>query len=325
MTLAIVRCAVTSASLLCACLSHAQDANPYPAKPVRWIAPYPAGGSSDLVARIVAQKLSDSYGQQFVVDNRAGAGGIVGSELAARAPPDGYTLLLGNIAPLAISATIQRLPYDPLADFAPVSMLATGPTILVVHPSVAAKSVAELIALAKSQPGKLNYGSGGNGTPAHLTTELLKQMAGINLVHVPYKGTGQSVNDLIAGQIQLVFASTPVALAHMKSGRLRALAVSSAKRTPLAPDLPTVAESGVHGFEFDSWWSLLAPRHTPASVINKLNAEVKRALQLADVKERFADLGIDPVYSTPAEYSTFLRREIAKFSQLVKTIGLKPE
>ena len=325
MILAIVRCAVASASLFSACLSHAQDANLYPAKPVRWIAPYPAGGSSDLVARIVAQKLSDSYGQQFVVDNRAGAGGIVGSELAARATPDGYTLLLGNIAPLAISATIQRLPYDPLADFAPVSMLATGPTILVVHPSVAAKSVAELIALAKSQPGKLNYGSGGNGTPAHLTTELLKQMAGINLVHVPYKGTGQSVNDLIAGQIQLVFASTPVALAHMKSGRLRALAVSSAKRTPLAPDLPTVAESGVHGFEFDSWWSLLAPRHTPASVINKLNAEVKRALQLADVKERFADLGIDPVYSTPAEYSTFLRREIAKFSQLVKTIGLKPE
>jgi len=325
MILAIVRCAVASASLFCACLSHAQDANLYPAKPVRWIAPYPAGGSSDLVARIVAQKFSDSYGQQFVVDNRAGAGGIVGSELAARATPDGYTLLLGNIAPLAISATIQRLPYDPLADFAPVSMLATGPTILVVHPSVAAKSVAELIALAKSQPGKLNYGSGGNGTPAHLTTELLKQMAGINLVHVPYKGTGQSVNDLIAGQIQLVFASTPVALAHMKSGRLRALAVSSAKRTPLAPDLPTVAESGVQGFEFDSWWSLLAPRHTPASVINKLNAEVKRALQLADVKERFADLGIDPVYSTPAEYSTFLRREIAKFSQLVKTIGLKPE
>jgi len=325
MILAIVRCAVASASLFSACLSHAQDANLYPAKPVRWIAPYPAGGSSDLVARIVAQKFSESYGQQFVVDNRAGAGGIVGSELAARATPDGYTLLLGNIAPLAISATIQRLPYDPLADFAPVSMLATGPTILVVHPSVAAKSVAELIALAKSQPVKLNYGSGGNGTPAHLTTELLKQMAGINLVHVPYKGTGQSVNDLIAGQIQLVFASTPVALAHMKSGRLRALAVSSAKRTPLAPDLPTVAESGVHGFEFDSWWSLLAPRHTPASGINKLNAEVKRALQLADVKERFADLGIDPVYSTPAEYSTFLRREIAKFSQLVKTIGLKPE
>jgi tripartite-type tricarboxylate transporter receptor subunit TctC len=300
-------------------------ATAYPVKPVRLIAPYPAGGSSDLIARIVAQKFGDAYGQQFVVDNRAGAGGVLGSELAARATPDGYTLLLGNIAPLAISATLQKLGYDPLRDFAPISMLATGPTIVVVHPSVPAKSMSEFIALAKSQPGKLNYGSGGNGTPAHLTTELLKQMAGINLVHVPYKGTGQSVNDLIAGQIQLVFASTPVALPHIKTGRLRALAVSSAKRTPLAPELPTVAEAGVPGFEFDSWWSLLAPARTPAALIGSLNAEVRRTLKLADVRERFVDLGVDPVYSSPAEYSAFLHREIDKFARLIKAIGLKPE
>ena len=313
--------------VLLAVLSAAAQspATAYPVKPVRLIAPYPAGGSSDLIARIVAQKFGDAYGQQFVVDNRAGAGGVLGSELAARATPDGYTLLLGNIAPLAISATLQKLGYDPLRDFAPVSMLATGPTIVVVHPSVPAKSMGEFIALAKSQPGKLTYGSGGNGTPAHLTTELLKQMAGINLVHVPYKGTGQSVNDLIAGQIQLVFASTPVALPHMKTGRLRALAVSSAKRTPLAPELPTVAEAGVPGFEFDSWWSLLAPARTPAALVGTLNAEVRRTLKLADVRERFADLGVDPVYSSPAEYSAFLHREIDKFARLIKAIGLKPE
>jgi tripartite-type tricarboxylate transporter receptor subunit TctC len=318
--------ATIATSLLAAVSAIAQTpVAGYPVKPVRLIAPYPAGGSSDLIARIVAQKFADAYGQQFVVDNRAGAGGVVGSELAARATPDGYTLLLGNIAPLAISATLQKLGYDPLRDFAPISMLATGPTIVVVHPSVPARTMGEFIALAKSQPGKLNYGSGGNGTPAHLTTELLKQMARINLVHVPYKGTGQSVNDLIAGQIQLVFASTPVALPHMKTGRLRALAVSSAKRTPLAPDLPTVAESGVPGFEFDSWWSLLAPARTPAALIGMLNAETGRTLKLTDVKERFADLGVDPVYGSPAEYSAFLRREIDKFGGLIKSIGLKPE
>ncbi|MGH7290968.1 MAG: Bug family tripartite tricarboxylate transporter substrate binding protein, partial [Myxococcota bacterium] len=226
------------AALLLAALDSAtaHAAQGYPTKPVRLIAPYPAGGSSDLVARVVAQKFSDRYGQQFVVDNRAGAGGILGTEIASRAAPDGYTLLLGNIAPLAISPAMQaKLGFDPLKDFAPVSLLATGPTVLVVNPAVPAKSVKELIALAKAQPGKLNYGTGGNGTPAHLTGELFKQMAGVQLVHIAYKGTGQSVNDVIAGQIQLVFASMPVGMPHVRTGRLRALAVTGAQRTALAP------------------------------------------------------------------------------------------
>jgi tripartite-type tricarboxylate transporter receptor subunit TctC len=316
----------TAVVVLTALGASAAAAQGYPTKPVRLIAPYPAGGSSDLVARVVAQKFSDRYGQQFVVDNRAGAGGVLGTEMAARAAPDGYTLLLGNIAPLAISPAMQpKLGFDPLKDFAPVSMLATGPTVLVVNPAVPAKSVKELIVLAKAQPGKLNYGTGGNGTPAHLTGELFKQMAGVQLVHVPYKGTGQSVNDVIAGQIQLVFASMPVGMPHVKTGRLRALAVTGANRTALAPDLPTVAESGLPGFAFDTWWSLLAPARTPAALINQLNAETRRVLVLPDVKERFADLGIDGAASSPAEFSAFLKAELEKFAKLIQATGIRAE
>jgi len=302
---------------------HAQN---YPAKPVRVIAPFPAGGSSDLVARIVAQKMGEATGQQFIVDNRPGAGGTLGTELAARAPADGYTLVIGNFAPLAVNPHLQRkLPYDPVRDFTSISLLAVGTTVLVVHPSLPVKSVKDLVALARARPGQLNYGSGGSGTPAHLTGELFNLMAKVNTIHVPYKGTGQSINDLIAGQIQLVFASMPVGLPHVKSGRLRALAVTSEKRTSLAPELPTVAESGIPGFALDSWWGLNGPAQLPADVVSRLNALSAQVLKRADVREGLANLGLEPKASTPQDYAAFTRAEIDKLGKLVKTIGLQPE
>ena len=302
---------------------HAQN---YPAKPVRVIAPFPAGGSSDLVARIVAQKMGEATGQQFIVDNRPGAGGTLGTELAARAPADGYTLVIGNFAPLAVNPHLQRkLPYDPVRDFTSISLLAVGTTVLVVHPSLPVKSVKDLVALARARPGQLNYGSGGSGTPAHLTGELFNLMAKVNTIHVPYKGTGLSINDLIAGQIQLVFASMPVGLPHVKSGRLRALAVTSEKRTSLAPELPTVAESGIPGFALDSWWGLNGPAQLPADVVSRLNALSAQVLKRADVREGLANLGLEPRASTPQDYAAFTRAEIDKLGKLVKTIGLQPE
>lgn len=302
---------------------HAQN---YPAKPVRVIAPFPAGGSSDLVARIVAQKMGEATGQQFIVDNRPGAGGTLGTELAARAPADGYTLVIGNFAPLAVNPHLQRkLPYDPVRDFTSISLLAVGTTVLVVHPSLPVKSVKDLVALARARPGQLNYGSGGSGTPAHLTGELFNLMAKVNTIHVPYKGTGLSINDLIAGQIQLVFASMPVGLPHVKSGRLRALAVTSEKRTSLAPELPTVAESGIPGFALDSWWGLNGPAQLPADVVSRLNALSAQVLKRADVREGLANLGLEPKASTPQDYAAFTRAEIDKLGKLVKTIGLQPE
>jgi len=258
----------------------------YPTWVVRIIAPFPAGGSSDLVARILAQKLTELNGQQFVVNNRPGAGGTLGIELGAKAAPDGCTLTVGNVAPIALSAI--------------------GTTVLVVHPSLPVRTTKELIALAKSKPGQLNYGSGGSGTPAHLTGELFRYMAKVNIVHVPYKGTGQSVNDLMAGHIQFIFASTPVGLPHVKTTGLRGLAVTSEKRSALAPELPTAAET-IPGFEFDSWWGLIAPAKTPNDIITKLNGQLLQIVKQADVKERFAALGLEPRGTSPREYAAFIK------------------
>jgi len=317
------RAAILALAVFAAPVASAQT---YPAKAVRVIAPFPAGGSSDLVARIVSQKLSEVTGQQFIVDNRPGAGGTLGTELAARSAPDGYALAIGNFAPLAVTPHLfRKLPYDPLKDFTSISLLAVGTTVLVVHPSLPVRSVKELIALARARPGQLNFGSGGSGTPAHLVGELFKSMAHVSIVHVPYKGTGQSINDLIAGQIQLVFASMPVGLPHVKSGRLRALAVTSDKRTSLAPDLPTVAESGIPGFALDSWWGLNGPAHMPADVVARLNALSLQVLKRDDVREGMANLGLEPKASTPQEYAAFTKAEIDKMGRLVKTIGLQPE
>ena len=297
----------------------------YPTRAVRIIAPFPAGGSSDLVARILAQKLTELNGQQFIVDNRPGAGGTLGTELGAKAPADGYTLTVGNVAPTAVNVSLfKKLPYDPVSDFAPIALSATGTTVLVVHPSLPVRTTKELIALAKAKPGQLNYGSGGSGTPAHLTGELFRYMAKVNIVHVPYKGTGQSVNDLIAGHIQFIFASMPVALPQVKSGRLRGIAVTSEKRSALAPELPTVAET-IPGFQFDSWWGLVAPAKTPNDIIMKLNGQLLQIVKQPEVKERFAALGLEPRGTSPQEYAAFIKSEIDKVARIAKAIGLQPE
>ncbi|MEI6319750.1 MAG: tripartite tricarboxylate transporter substrate binding protein [Pseudomonadota bacterium] len=317
-----------STMLLAPAMVAAQPAlaQAWPAKPVRWIAPYPPGGSSDLVARAIGNRLAEQLGQPVLIDNRPGAGGSLGTEVAARSAPDGYTLLLANIAPLAINPHIYpKLGYDVLRDFEAVTLLATGPTLLVVGPSLPVKNVQELIALAKAKPGAIKYGTGGSGTPAHLTTELLRLMTGIDLLHVPYKGTGQSVTDLLGGQIDFVFASPPVAAAHVKSGKLRALAASSAKRTPLAPDVPTVAESGVPGFDMVTWWGAVVPAKTPAPIIERLNVTLRKSLEFADTLERFAALGIDVQSSTPAAFRSFMAAELARYAKLSKQVGLKNE
>jgi tripartite-type tricarboxylate transporter receptor subunit TctC len=305
-------------------LSGGVGAQAYPTKPVRLIAPFPAGGSSDLVARIVGQKLGEGFGQQLVIDNRPGAGANLGTQIAARAAADGYTLLICSVT-TTINISLYKNPGYALNDFTPISRLAIGPTALVVHPAVAAKSVAELIALAKARPGRLNYGSGGTGTPAHIIGEVFKHSARVDITHVPYKGTGQSVNDLIAGQIQIVFASMPVAFPHMKTGRLRALAVTGANRTPLAPDLPTIAESGVPGFAFDSWWGMLAPAGTPPAIIGKLDAALRRAVALEDVKARLADLGVDAAYAPPSDFGNFMRTEAAKVAKIIRETPIRVE
>ncbi len=297
----------------------------YPSKPVRLIAPFPPGGSSDLIARIVAQKLSEGFPNQVIVENRPGAGSNLGSQIAARAAPDGYTLLITSVTG-AINVSLFRNPgYDLMKDFAPIAKLAVGPTALVVHPSVPARNVREFIQLAQSRPGQLNYGSGGNGTPAHICGEMFRLMAKVNVAHVPYKGTGQSVTDLMAGQIQFVFASMPVVFPHMKSGRLRTLAVTGAKRTPLAPDLPTVAESGIPGYAFDSWWGLVTNTGVPPAIITALATEVRRLQQLPDVKARFADLGIDVLQGLPEELASFTRAEIERFAKIIRDTGIRAD
>lgn len=303
----------------------AEAVSSYPAKPVRVVVPLPPGGGSDLLARIVSPQLAERFAQPFVVDNRAGAGGTMGSELVARAAPDGYTLIVAYTASHGINPAVKKLPYDAVNDFAPVSMLSTAPNVLVVHPSVPAKSVKELIQHIKSRPGQINYASAGNGSAPHLAAEMFAYMAGLNLAHVPYKGAGPGVVDTMAGQVQMMFASMPAALPHVRSGRLRALAVTSRNRAEAAPDLPTAAESGLPGFEVIQWYALLAPAGTPAAIIMRLNGEVARILKVQDVRDKLAAQGMDPGSSTPAEVTVYIRDEIAKWTRLIRETGLKLE
>jgi tripartite-type tricarboxylate transporter receptor subunit TctC len=309
---------------LAAVLSPAQ-AQQYPTRPVRFIAPFPPAGTSDILCRIIGQKLTEAWGQQVVVDSRPGAAGSVGTEIASKATPDGYTMLLGNLTPVAINPIIYpKVGYDTLRDFAPVTLVAAAPQLLVVHPGVPAKSVKELIGLAKAKPGALNYGSGGSGTLAHLGAEMFKTLTAVNMVHISYKGTILSINDLLGGQVQLVFSDMPIALPHAKTGRLRALAVTGARPTPLVPGTPTVADT-VPGFVLENWWGILVPKGTPAAIVAKLNTDIKRALELADVKERYANLGVEPVSSTPQQLADHIKSESAKFSKVIKAAGAKFE
>jgi tripartite-type tricarboxylate transporter receptor subunit TctC len=298
------------------------SAQSYPNRPIRLIVAYPPGGGADIVARILGQKLSDSVGQQIVVDNRSGAAGIIGTDIAAKSIPDGYTLIMGTNATHGIFVSLYRkLPYDPVKDFAPVSNVVSVTNVVVLHPSVPARSVKELIALAKSKPGQLNYGSGGSGSNAHLAVELFKIMAGVDIVHLPYKGVAPAVTDLLGGQIQMMISNMPPVLPHVKAGKLRALAVTGAERSSATPDLPTVAEAGLPGYESDLWWGVLAPAGTPRSIVSRLNAEIVKILQLKELKDRLSDMGATPVGNSPEEFAATIKADILKWAKVVKQSG----
>jgi tripartite-type tricarboxylate transporter receptor subunit TctC len=305
--------------------AFAADASTYPIKPIRLIAPFPAGGTSDTIARTLGQKLTEAWGQAVVVDNRGGVAGIIGTEIAARAPADGYSALVGNVTPVAINISLYKsLRYDAVRDFAPVTLVAAGPNIVVVNPGVAAKTMKELVALAKSGV-KIDYGSSGAGSISHLAAEMFKNMTGAEMLHVPYKGSALIINDLLGGQIQISFSDMPVALPHVKSGKLRALAVTGAKSTPLVPGVPSIAEAGVPGYAIDSWWGVLTPAGTPKEIVAKLNSELVRILHLPEVNERFANLGVEAIPSTQSQFAQTINAEIAKFSKLVKDVGVRIE
>ena len=304
-------------------LVHAQN---YPARPLRLIVPTAPGGGTDFTGRLVAAKLSETMGQQVVVENRGGGGGSVGADNAAKATADGYTLLLGSIATHAVNpALYKKLPYDHLKDFAPVSLIGTVPNALVVHPSIPVKSMQEFITYAKANPGKINYGSSGVGSPPHLSMELLRSMTGINLVHVPYKGAGPALADLLGGQVQAMCTSLAGLINFVKSGRVRALGVTTAKRNPQLPDVPTIVESGVPGYEVTIWYAVFAPVATPKAIIEKLNAEMVKALNSSEMKERMALQGMDPAPSTPAELTAFVKVETAKWAKAAKDSGATAE
>ena len=302
---------------------HAQS---YPSKSIRYVVPYAPGGSTDIVARVLALKLSEAMGQQVVVDNRPGAGGAIGADIVAKSPPDGYTMVTAVTSIMAINQFLYRkLPYDPEKDFAPVTQVGSLPLILVIHPSLPAKNVREFIAIAKAKPGQLNYGSSGVGTATHMTTELFKAMAGVDLVHIPYKGSGQVMGDVIGGQLALIFDQIVSSLPHVQGGKLRMLAITSAKRFPSLPDLPTIAESGVPGYESISWAGVAVPAGTPKEIVARLHAEIVKVLAMPDIRERFLRDGIETIGSTPEQFSEHIRRERIKWAKVVKDSGAKAD
>jgi tripartite-type tricarboxylate transporter receptor subunit TctC len=313
------------ASFLIALFAAAQAvAQTYPDKPVHLIVPFSAGSAVDTLARIPAQKLSELWGHPIVVDNRIGANTIIGTEAAAKAPADGYTLLLTNDAALATNpALYPKLPYDPLRDFAPITLAASIPVILVAHVSQPFTTVKELIAYAKAHPGELHYASGGNGSAQHVPMEMFKQIAGIDLVHVPYKGLGPAFNDVVSGQVPLMFAGLSNAPAHIKAGRIRALAIGAAKRSSAMPDLSTMQEAGVPGFDYSAWAGILAPAGTPAAIVQKVNADWARAIAVPEVREKLVALGFDLSATTPAEFGEMIRREMAKVAKVVKDANIR--
>jgi len=296
----------------------------YPSKPVRLVIPWPAGGGTDIVARIIVQKMSENIGQAFVIDNRAGASGIIGTDLVAKTAPDGYNLLMGNTATNATNASVYRkLPYDPIKDFDAISLAASSPYIMSVNPAVAVKSVKEFIALAKAKPGQLNYGSGGSGSAPHLAAALFNHLAGINVVHVPYKGGAAHTPALVAGEVQVTFTNPPEVMSFIKAGKLRALAVTTSKRWTTMPDLPTVAEAGVPGYDFTIWWGLLAPARTPPAIVERLSQETKKAVDTPDVKDKLSVQGVDAVGSTPQAFASLIRREVDNWNKVAKEANIQ--
>lgn len=304
----------------CAGVLCAQD---YPSRPVRLVAPFAPGGATDILARIIGQKLSERFGHAVLIDNRLGAGGNIGAELVARAPPDGYTVLMGGV-PHAISMSLYaKLGYDLAKDLTPVALVATFPSAIVLHPSLPVRSVKELIALARAKPGQLNFGSAGNGSPNHLALVLFDTMAQVKMTHVPYKGTGQMVVDLVAGQVQLASMGFPTALQNVKAGRLRVIAVTSATRSPLLPEVPTVAETGLPGFDVTSWYGVFGPLAMPYEITSRLNTEINALVSAPDVRERLAQLGAEPANLTPDAFGRYVRAEIARWSKVVRDSGAR--
>ena len=317
------------AALLVAGMAQAQPAqqaaSAYPLRPIRLIVPFAPGGSNDIMARLIGQKFGEAFGQQVVIDNRAGASGLIGTDLAAKAPPDGYTLLMMSLTLAVNPSLFRKLPYDTEKDLLPVTLVASAPLMLVVHPSLPAKSVKELIAHAKANPGKLNFGSGGPGTTPHLAGEMLKTMAGLQMTHVPYKGGGPALADLVGGQIQLMLENIPSTLPFVKGEKLRALGVTGLKRSALVPDLPTLDEAGLKGYEIVGWNGLFVPAGTPRAIVTRLHGETVKALAQPDMKARLATLGAEGVGSTPEEFKAFVKAEIGKWARVVKQAGLKAE
>ncbi len=301
--------------------AHAQQ---FPSKPVRIINPFAPGGATDIIARTMAQKLTEAWGQAVVVENRAGASGAIGVEMVAKSPPDGYTLLIATQTTHAANpALYPKLPYDAAKDFAPLTLAGSTPLALMVKPSLPVSSVKELIEFAKKNPAKLVYASGGNGTSQHLTAELMKSMSSTYMLHIPYRGAGPAMTDLLGGQVDLMFDNLPTALPHIKAGKLRGLAVTTAARSPLAPELPTMAESGLPGFELSTWFAFFAPAGTPRAVVDKISGDMRRVLMQPDMKERLAAIGVDVRATTPDELATFQRAELAKWGKIVEDSGAK--
>jgi tripartite-type tricarboxylate transporter receptor subunit TctC len=321
----IVRPLVFVFGLAAALLGTAALGETYPSKPVRLIVTYPPAGSSDLMARILGQKLAELWGQPVIVENKPGAAGSIGMDYAAHQPPDGYSFVIGNLGPVAVNPLLSKVPYDVERDFVPVSLIATGPNVLVVNPKTPVKTLGELIAYARANPGKLNFGSGGPGSVAHLSGEMLKGLAHIDIVHVPYKGGILSVNDLIAGHVQMVFSDALPVMQHIRAGTLRALAITSPERSPLVPDVLTCVESGVPGLVAVNWWGVLLPAGTPKAIADKFYSDLVKVMHDPDVKEKFGQLGVEAVSGTAEQFAAYMRTETAKYAKLIKDANIHGE
>ncbi len=309
---------------LFACIAMVVSAQSYPNRTIRLVVPFPAAGTTDILARAAAQKLTEAFGQSVIVDNRPGAAGNIGSDLVAKSAPDGYTLLMGTVGTHAINPSLySKMPYDHVKDFVPVVLVAGVPNVLVVNPALPVNSVADLIKLAKDKPGQINFASSGSGTSIHLSGELFKTMAGVDITHIPYKGSSPALTDLIGGQVQIMFDNLPSALPQIKAGKLRAIAVTSSKRAPVLPDVPTISESGVPGFEASSWFGMLAPAGTPAPIVARINAEVNKWLQSAEAREKLLSQGAEAAGGSPQQFANHIRAESEKWAKVVKASGAK--
>ena len=317
-----VLCGVTAAATVVPI--HAQQN--YPSRPVRWVVPFAPGGPTDIMSRAIGEKLGQRLGQQFVVDNRGGAGGNIGAEIVARAHPDGYTIMIGHVGTHAINVTLYRqVPYDPIKDFTPISLLATLPLALVIHPSVQAANVRDLVTLAQKRPGELNFASAGSGGPTHLAGEVFKSMAKINIVHVPFKGNAQGLIETIGGRVHMMFSNLLTSMPHVRSGKLRAIAISTPRRSPQAPDLPTIAESGVPGFDATPWYGALGPANLPPAITARLNSEMAAIVRLPELQERFVAQGIDLASSTPEQFATLIKTELPRWRRIVQDSGARAD